>query len=52
MDFQQGYLVGVSAKCGATNYTSTLARQHVVAHFHALAMAPMQESIFLFPAVV
>lgn len=52
MIFQQGYLVGVSAKCGATDYTSTLAHQHVAAHFHALAMTPMQESIFLPPASI
>jgi hypothetical protein len=47
MVFQQGYLVGVSAQCGATDYTFTLVRQHSGAHFHALVMTPMQESIFL-----
>lgn len=50
MVFQQGYLVGVSAQCGAKDCTFTLVRQHAGAHFHALAMMPMQESIFLLPA--
>jgi hypothetical protein len=49
MVFQLGYLVSVSAKHGAKDYTFTLVRQHAGAHFHALAMTPMQGSIFLPP---
>lgn len=52
MGFQQGYLVGVSAQNGATDYTFTLVRQHAGADFHALALMPMRESIVLPPAVV
>ena len=52
MVFQLGYLVGVSAQCGATDYTFTLVRQHVGAHFQAPAQMPMQAFIFLPPVVV
>lgn len=52
MDFQQGYLVGVSAQQAATTNTFAFACQHVGAHFRALPQMPMHASIFLNPSFV
>jgi hypothetical protein len=52
MDFQQGYLVGVSAQHAATTNTFAFACQHVRAHFRELAQMPMRASIFLTPSFV
>lgn len=51
MDFQQGYLVVITAQQVATTNTFALARQHTGAYFRSSAQVLMQAAVFLPPAV-